>query len=259
MRHMGGLRGRMKLTFGVYLIGALALAGIAPLAGFWSKDEILASASHYNLAIYIVLSLAAFLTAFYMTRQVWLIFFGQPRSEAAQHASESAPVMTLPLVVLAALAALGGALNLPGTHFLESWLEHTIYPMPHGKFEPLVALVSTVIAVAAIALAIFLYRRETTAEPLQKLPGGLFQWLADKWRVDELYELVLLHPYRRLAAWLAEIFDTRGIDGLINAIGATTREYAIFLRELQTGYVRTYAEAVLIGVVVILAFLIFRM
>jgi NADH-quinone oxidoreductase subunit L len=259
MRNMGGLRGRMKLTFGVYVIGALALAGIVPLAGFWSKDEILASASHFNMAIYIILSLAAFLTAFYMTRQVWLIFFGQPRSEAATHASESSPVMTLPLVVLALLALAGGALNLPWWPFLATWLEHTIHPMSEGGFEPMVAMISTIVAVFAIVLAVFLYRRETSEEPLQKLPGRLFQWMADKWYVDELYELVILRPYRSLAAWLADVFDARGIDGLVNMIGTTTREYAVFLRELQTGYVRTYALAVLIGVVAIIGFLIWRL
>jgi NADH-quinone oxidoreductase subunit L len=259
MRNMGGLRGRMKLTFGVYLIGALALAGIVPLAGFWSKDEILASASHFNLLIYIILSAAAFLTAFYMTRQVWLIFFGEARSKAALHASESQPVITLPLVVLALLALTGGALNLPWWPLLATWLEHTIHPAHEGSFEPMVAIISTLVAVAAIALAIFLYRRETASEPLQKFLGRIFQWMADKWYIDELYERLILRPYRALAAWLAETFDARGIDRLANALGTTTREYAIFLREMQTGYVRTYAMAVLIGAVVILGFLIWRL
>ncbi len=103
----------MKMTFWVYLIGAIALAGMPPLAGFWSKDEILAEASSLNFTAYILLTLAAIFTAFYMTRQVLMVFFGKPRSLAAEHAQESPPVMTVPLMVLAGLSVLGGLLNLP--------------------------------------------------------------------------------------------------------------------------------------------------
>jgi NADH-quinone oxidoreductase subunit L len=103
MRNMGGIKDRMKITYWVYLIGSIALAGLPPLAGFWSKDEILASAKELNTTVYILLTLAAFLTAFYMTRQVLMVFFGRPRSPAAEHAEESPPVMTIPLMILAAL------------------------------------------------------------------------------------------------------------------------------------------------------------
>ncbi|MFZ6026365.1 MAG: NADH-quinone oxidoreductase subunit L [Chloroflexota bacterium] len=259
MRNMGGLAGRMKVTFGVYLIGALALAGVFPLAGFWSKDEILAAASHAQPVVYVLLSVAAFLTAFYMTRQVWLIFFGKARSRAAEHASESPPVMTLPLIVLALLSLAGGALNLPWTHALGTWLEHSIHNQIEGDFLLQVALLSSLIALAGIALAVFLYRGAAREDPLQKLPGHLFQWIADKWYVDEIYEWLILRPYRRFSGWLAETFDTRGVDGLVNFIGSYTREYAAFLAEIQTGYVRSYALAFLIGAVVLIGFLIWRL
>ncbi len=114
MRNMGGLRKQMPVTFWLYLIGTLALAGIFPFAGFWSKDEILLDAARNFPAIYILLTIAAFLTAFYMGRQIWMVFFGKPRHAAAEHAEESPQVMTVPLMVLAALSLLGGALNLPG-------------------------------------------------------------------------------------------------------------------------------------------------
>ncbi|MBP1701215.1 MAG: nuoL, partial [Chloroflexi bacterium] len=122
MRNMGGLRHTMKLTFWVYLIGALALAGIFPFAGFWSKDEILLDASLHNQPVFIMLLLAAFLTAFYMTRQVLLVFFGKSRSSAAQYAKESPPTMTIPLIILAFLSTVGGALNLPGLHTFGHWV-----------------------------------------------------------------------------------------------------------------------------------------
>src|SRR5690349_8924808 len=129
MRNMGGLRERMPVTFWLYMIGTLALAGIPPFAGFWSKDEILLDSSLHYLLIYVLLSIAAFFTAFYMGRQIWMVFFGQPRHEAAAHAEESPRVMTVPLMILAALSVLGGALNLPfeGFHNLGHWLEHTLH------------------------------------------------------------------------------------------------------------------------------------
>ena len=110
---MGGLWDRLPVTKWVYLIGALALAGIVPLSGFWSKDEILLDASNHNPLVYVLLSIAAFLTAFYIGRQILMVFFGQPRTEAARHALENPPIMTVPLIILAVLAALGGLLNLP--------------------------------------------------------------------------------------------------------------------------------------------------
>jgi NADH-quinone oxidoreductase subunit L len=114
MRTMGGLRHKMPVTYWTYLIGSLALAGIVPLAGFWSKDEILAHAnSNHNTAVYWILGVAAFCTAFYMTRQVKMVFFGSARHEAAEHAPESVWTMTTPLVILAILAIGGGLLNFP--------------------------------------------------------------------------------------------------------------------------------------------------
>src|SRR6185503_17652462 len=127
MRNMGGLRNRMPTTFWVYMIGTLALAGIFPFAGFWSKDEILADASSEGFTlIYVLLTIAAFFTAFYMGRQIWMVFFGEPRHAAAANAEESPGVITVPLMILAFLSVVGGALNLPGLHTLTAWLEHTI-------------------------------------------------------------------------------------------------------------------------------------
>ena len=128
MRNMGGLRKTMPVTFWLYIIGTLALAGIVPFAGFWSKDEILLDASRHYPIVYWLLTIAAFLTAFYMGRQIWMVFFGEPRHEAAAHAEESPKVMTIPLMILAVLSLVGGALNLPfeGFHNLGHWLGYTL-------------------------------------------------------------------------------------------------------------------------------------
>ncbi len=206
MRMMGGLRQHMKITFVVFTIGALALAGIAPLAGFWSKDEILAFASETNQPVYILLTLAAICTAFYMGRQIKMVFFGSPRHEAAAHAEESPPIMWAPLAVLAALSLLGGMfINLPffskaayeaahgptGAFLrLEGWLEHSIASfhlteegllhLPHVEphLHLTVAGLSLLLALLAMGLAFFVvYRKrpQTVEErdPLQSIP---FVW-----------------------------------------------------------------------------------
>ena len=212
----------MKVTFWVYMIGAVALMGIPPLAGFWSKDEILAEANHLNITAYLLLSVAAILTAFYMTRQLLMVFFGKPRSPAAEHAQESPPVMTIPLIILAALAAMGGALNLPNIHTFSLWLEHTLREnVEEGEFVIIVALLSTALALTSAFLAWLLYRSKNYEkfwsvpaakrpdDPLRGLIGPLFEALNKKWWVDELYWTVILNPYIALAKFLADVVDWR--------------------------------------------------
>jgi NADH-quinone oxidoreductase subunit L len=291
MRQMGGLRGRMPTTFAVYTVGALALAGIPPLAGFFSKDEILADAAHVNPAVYVLLTAAAFLTAFYIGRQIWMVFFGEPRSEAAAHAQESPAVMTTPLMALAALAFFGGALNLPGVHTLGHWLAHTLGELEAGEFRPEVAVISTALALLGIGLAWTLYLRRPLArgadDPLRRILGPVFAGMERRWGVDELYnhlfvqryvdlsrwlgdvvegrfwhdwfhDSVLGRGYRGFTGWLSEGFDLPVIDGAANGLARLARAASGGLRTVQTGYVRTYALSLLIGVVVVLGYLLLR-
>lgn len=222
MRNMGGLRTRMPATFWVYLIGAVTLAGLPPLAGFFSKDEILAEASMLNRSAYIMLTIAAVFTAFYMTRQMLMVFFGKARSVAAEHAQESPPVMTIPLMVLAALSVLGGMLNLPSIHTLTHWLEHTLGHVIHeGEFVILVAAISTVLALLAIGAGWRLYNPRRFEEfwaipaakrpddPLRSLIGPVFELFKNKYWVDELYWTVVLNPYIGLSRFLADVVDWR--------------------------------------------------
>jgi len=262
MRNMGGLRKRMPVTFWVYLIGALALAGIPPLAGFFSKDEILAAAQGNNLGVFVVLAIAAFFTAFYMGRQVLMIFFGKGRTSAAEHASEQPAIITVPLIILAVLSALGGALNLPGVHTLETWLEHTLGHGEPAEFVLPVALLSVGLALIGIFLAWLLYGRKPLAtpeqpDPLKKL-GALYTGSERKWYVDELYQAIIIGPLKWLAALFAGPVDQGGIDGVVNGAGSLTVGLAGLLRKLQTGYVRTYALWMVIGVAILLAVLLLR-
>jgi NADH-quinone oxidoreductase subunit L len=293
MRNMGGLRKTMPVTFWLYLIGTLALAGIFPFAGFWSKDEILADAFREGyIAVYWLLTIAAFFTAFYMGRQIWLVFFGKPRHEAAAKAEESPRIIIVPLMVLAALSVVGGALNLPNVETLTQWLEHTIEFIQPGEFVMQVALTSTTLALSAIFLSWLLYGRvplkARQPDPLKRLLGPIFTGMERKWFVDEGYWALFVDRYVDLARFTADVIDgkfwhdwfhdkvivgtynflsnialdryadQRGIDAFFNGLGEWTKNASAALRRVQNGFVRSYALAVLVGVVAILGYLLFK-
>jgi NADH-quinone oxidoreductase subunit L len=207
MRRMGGLRSRMPITFWTYTIGALALAGIPPLAGFFSKDEILNHAAASHPFVYVLLSAAALLTAFYTGRQWLTIFWGEARSPAAADAVENSGIFTAPLVALATLTLLAGALSLPGSETLAGWLGHTIGEAEAIPFQLTVAGVSVILSVSGLALAYRLYGRKTAEtiwqEPLLLRNERLFDALQHGWWLDTLYEHILIQPYKRLGARLA--------------------------------------------------------
>ncbi len=225
MRNMGGLRKTMPITFWLYMIGTLALAGIIPFAGFWSKDEILLDAAKVYPLVYWLLTIAAFFTAFYMGRQIWMVFFGEARHEAAAHAEESPNIITVPLMVLAVLSVLGGALNLPSVHTLTHWLEHTIELVEHevhvapwleitwGGLNPYVAVISTVLALLAIWFSWLIYGRNPLktgeTDPLKKSLGPIFTGMENKWFVDEIYHAIIVTPFVKLSQFLADVIDWR--------------------------------------------------
>jgi NADH-quinone oxidoreductase subunit L len=226
MRNMGGLRTKMKATFWVYLIGAMALAGIFPLAGFWSKDEILVEGNALEPGVFVLLTITAFLTAFYMGRQVFLVFYGEARSPAAEHSKESPPIITVPLFILAGLTVIAGVLNLPKLHTFTTWLEHTadiVHPSEFihpGEFVFWIALLSTALAVGAIGLAYWLYIRRYAAQqklpvaqrpddPLRSALNGIFTLLHNKYWVDELYQVMIVNPYIAVSKFLADTVDWR--------------------------------------------------
>jgi NADH-quinone oxidoreductase subunit L len=214
MRNMGGLRHRMKITYWVYLIGAIALAGVPPLAGFWSKDEILAEGKTLNAPVYWLLAIAAFLTAFYMGRQILMVFFGEPRSASAEHAEENPPIMTIPLMVLGALSLIGGLLNFPGIDSLTLWLEHTIQSVQEVPFNLVVASLSIVLALLAIGISYYFYavrykamqaipKAKRPDDPLRSVLGPIFYGMERKWFVDEFYETIIVRPYKWMAHMLS--------------------------------------------------------
>ena len=270
MRRMGALRKVMSVTAFTFIIGWLAIAGVPPFAGFWSKDEILLYAFANNRALYLVGVVTALLTAYYMTRQVIMVFFGEARwhdhaEEHGAHGDSHAPhespwTMTLPLVVLAGLSIVGGAMQLPftkGTHFLEHWLE----PVVHGAEADikktwaydnkwLLLGLAVVIAAAGIAASVAVYAKGKTRPVEPRI-------LADGWRYDAAISGVVGGPGRAAFQAVADV-DARIVDGAVNGVGIEVRALSGLLRRVQNGFVRSYAAIISIAVVAMLAWFLLR-
>ena len=275
VRNMGGLKSKIPITFWTFLIATIAIAGFPPFAGFFSKDEILASAwstpyfPGVGKFIYILGTLAAFCTAFYMYRLVYLTFYGKFRGthEQEHHLHESPATMTIPLIVLAALSILGGLLGLPhviGHNFLAEWLHPVIPELPglheihiDANVEWLVMGLSTLIAVAGWFVAMRLYRERGNAADVafeQRSPG-LARAIENKWYVDELYGAVVVRPLAGISRFFWKGVDAL-IDGLAAMLGYVVRGFGEILRFFQTGNVRNYALMFFVGVLVFIAFFV---
>ncbi len=269
MRRMGGLRRALPVTFPVFLVGALAIAGVPFLSGFFSKDAILTGAyAGGHFALYGLGLAGAVLTAFYMFRLVYLTFYGEDRSPhdgAGRHVHESPPAMTVPLVLLALLSALGGLLGLPVLlgeranlfgRFLSGAFGHAA-PHPTVSTELLLILAATASALAGIALAYVFYRREPgLPDRVARRFPAVHRLLVGKYYVDEAYDAVVVRPLVRGAETVYARFDLKVVDGALNGSAAAADLAGKGLVRLQSGLLRDYALAFLIGVIVFLGFLL---
>ena len=269
MRKMGALRKLMPITGFTFIIGWLAIAGIPPFAGFWSKDEVLLYAFANNRLLWLIGVITALLTAYYMTRQVIMVFFGEARwndhaEENGAHGDhtphESPWTMVTPLVVLAGLSIVGGAMQLPfskSTHFLEHWLEPVIH---HSEVSIsgtwaysnkwLLLVVAIIIAVAGVVASIAVYAKGKFKVIEPKI-------LADAWRYDSAVSAIVGGPGRAAFGGVAA-FDAKIVDGAVNGIGSEVRAASGLLRKVQTGLVRSYAFVIGLGAVVLLAWFLLR-
>ena len=262
MWKMGGLRKFMRITFVTMVIGWLAIGGLFPLSGFWSKDEILGSAfakGGFFFILWFIGIVTALLTAFYMTRLIILTFFGEARWDEGVHPHESPPTMTVPLIILAALSAVAGLFNTPVRlgleHFLEPSFEavEQVHP-PDGVTLWLLALASLVVVIIGIGIA---YARYGRGE-LPTEEGGYWAAALDGYGVDAFYGAVIVAPGRAIATWLAKWFDPKVIDGAVNGLGYATRSFGSTMRVLQTGWVRSYAAAVVAGALGIVLWMLWQ-
>ena len=270
LRRMGGLRKALPVTFLTFLVGCLAISGIPPFSGFFSKDEILSHAYEHNKVLWAMGLLTAFLTAFYMFRLLFLAFFGEFRGTDAQrrHLHESPATMTLPLIVLALLAAAGGLLGAPmltgGHHYLAEYLapvftySQRLLPAaftaePDHNTELLLMGLSVAAGLLGIALAYVQYvaraRRPAEDEAQRSAPESL---VYHKYYVDELYNALLTRPVMALSTGLYKFVENGVINPVVGGFGRVVNGGGQLLRAVQTGAVETYLILMVIGIVLIL-------
>ena len=275
---MGGLRSKMPVTFITFLVGWIAISGIPPFSGFFSKDEILWNvfASENGSKLLWLLGLAtAAMTAFYMTRMFYLTFMGTPRFDNTtlgahghddhNHAAptgvhESPALMTIPLVVLAILSIVGGFIGIPHMSWLEHWLEPVI--ATHGTFtagestEVALMIISTIVAAGSIFFAWRTYGNLKVAAERKRDHAKLYATLENKWYVDELYESAFIRPIYELSIKLWKGFDVGVIDRIVVGFGRVSEWSGQAARTMQTGSIQVYAFMILFGLVLTLSYLI---
>ena len=297
LRHMGGLKNELPITYRTFLVGTLAITGVPLLSGFFSKDEILwKTFSSGHTVLWLVAVVTAFLTATYMFRLLYLAFFGTRRVPAAAahdahgghgaqhdahgHLHDAPPAMAIVLVVLAVGSIAAGWIGIPhalgGGNQIEAFLEPSFHA-PAGGAEAIgqaeaaaehggagteisLMLVSTLAAFAGIGVAtIFFLRQPERADRLAAGARGLHQLLLNKYYVDEIYDAVIVQPIKRTSQRLLwRGMDAGLIDGTVNAVGLVVRGWSAVLRRLQTGSVRAYAMSLFLGVIAILGYYLWR-
>ena len=281
MRFMGGLRKFMPFTFMTFIVGWLAIAGVFPLAGFWAKDEILAKAYFsQNYGLWAVGLVAAVFTAFYMTRQVWLVFYGNERWQQSEHMAahdghtptphESSMLMLIPLFVLAGLAMVGAAVDLPFEHYhinlLDKWLEPILRTAPEITATSfgagfVLSTIALAIAIVGIVVGHAVYKNGLDADgvdPGEKRLGALGRVFDNGYYFDGTIAKVVSGPVTAVATFLSNGVDRKVIDGAVNGVGTAFRGVGGGLRKVQTGLVRNYALGIVLGAVLLLAFLTTR-
>jgi NADH-quinone oxidoreductase subunit L len=257
IRKMGGLKSKLPITHITFLIGCIAIAGVPPFSGFFSKDEILAAAYAKNPIYWFLGLIGAAMTAFYMFRLYATTFLGQFRGTEAQasHLHESPLSMTIPLIILAVLSAVGGAMGVPeilgGHHWLGQHLssiigaESTLH-LSHTT-EWILMGSSVTIAVLALLIAISKYSKQADGEP----QTALGKFLYNKWLVDELYEKAIVQPLNRFAGFLKEVVEKNIIDGFVNGTGKIVQYGARQTRLIQSGQVGYYILFMVLSIVLL--------
>ncbi|MCZ4242998.1 NADH-quinone oxidoreductase subunit L [Pedobacter punctiformis] len=264
MRHMGGLRKKLPVTFLTMMIGTIAIAGLPPFSGFFSKDEILANAYEHNKVLWAIGLFTAFLTAFYMFRMMFLTFSGKYRGthHAESHIHESPKAMTIPLIILAVLAAIGGAINIPHVFGGNAWLEHWLSPvvaqhelgLDHATEYALMG-VSVLAALAATIYAYSKYVKGAHVPVADEAPRSALAKLSyHKFYLDEVYDFLITKPLDALSKFFYRILDSKFIDGIVNGLGWGTNEASKGIRLLQSGNVGFYIFMMVFGIIALLLY-----
>jgi NADH-quinone oxidoreductase subunit L len=269
MRKMGNLKNHMPITYWTFILATLAIAGIFPFAGFFSKDEILfhSLVSGHTL-FWGIATVAAFITAFYMFRAVFMTFHGEEKFDPHHvHPHESPPLMTIPLMTLAGLSVVGGLVGFPiieGANKFKTFLAPSITPLVHevhapAWFEITMMIFSMAVAAAGIYMAYKFYiaKPELPEKVTEKIPV-VYDLVYNKYYMDEIYDATVVEPIKNGSDFLWHGVDENIIDGAVNGSATTVGWLSSHLRKLETGFVQSYALAILIGAVLVTGYLIGR-
>ncbi|MCR8645080.1 NADH-quinone oxidoreductase subunit L [Paenibacillus sp. N1-5-1-14] len=253
IREMGGLSGKMKITTITFAIGALALSGVPPFSGFWSKDTILNEAYHNNQLLFWIGIVAAFFTALYMSRVFFLVFTGKKRSNYEPH--ESPASMTLPLIVLAVLAVVAGFVMTP----FNPWLGGFLTGEHHEEAVNLVVIIlSVAVGLLGIVVGYVLYYKRPVQLPnAEKKPSALYNLLQRKYYIDEIYDWIIVTPLKGFG-WLLQLFDEYVVDGLVRLTTSSVVGLGRIGSRLQNGQVQRYGLVSLIGLIILMLALVAR-
>ena len=262
IRNMGGLKKYMSVTHITFLLACLAIAGMPPFSGFFSKDEILAAAFEKNPLLWGVGVAGAIMTAFYMFRLYAMTFLGKFRGthEQEHHLHESPKAITIPLIILAILSVIGGWIGIPevfihGGHKLEEFLAPVFaqsnaltekHPLSH-KTEYMLMGISVAAALAAL---VFAWNKFSKYQKVEKEETGFGKVLANKWYVDELYDAIIVKPVQSIAKYFNNVFEKKGIDGFVNGVGKAVNYGSRQIRLLQSGQVGIYVLMMVLGILI---------
>ncbi len=269
MRKMGGLRGKLPITFITMLMGTIAISGIPPFSGFFSKDEILAHAYTYSPTFYVIGVIGAMFTSFYMFRMLFLTFSGSFRGTQEQeyHLHESPLSITVPLIILAVLSVVGGFIGVPEALGGHHWLEHFLAPifkastekMPDihtaASTETLLMAISVGGALIALVYAYVKYIKNKHIPVTDTEQRPLLANLSyHKFYIDEFYDFIIRKPLDAMSVFFYRVIDKVGIDGLVNGIGSSAVESSKGLRLLQAGNIGFYIFMMVVGIIAILVY-----
>ena len=271
IRNMGGLWPKIKITAITFLVGTIAISGIPPFSGFFSKDEILAHVFEHNKLMWALALLGSFMTAFYMFRLFFVTFKGSFRGTKDQehHLHESPSSMTLPLIVLAVLSIIGGAIGFPEIFHFPHKLNEFLNPIYAGSkavnadfgvlgishsTEWILMGVSVLVAVIAIVFAFTIYGNGKNVPVSDESMSGIKKVIYDKYYIDELYNNIFVNPISSLSKFFANVVDNKIVDGIVNAVGSGVNAASSELRKIQVGGTGNYLLFMTIGIILILGF-----
>lgn len=268
LRKMGGLKKYLPVTYLTFFAGVLAISGIPPFAGFFSKDEILAEAFAHNKIVWFLAVIASLLTAFYMFRLFFLTFYGSERADkkAMEHIHESPKSITVPLILLGALSVVGGFIGVPqalgGSHLLSNFLDPVFFasrelvgahPLSHTtEYALMGTVVVFTLVMIGMAYSFYVSKKQVPVANETEM-GGVQRTLSNKYYVDEIYETIIVKPLYWLSGNFEKVVERLGIDKLVNTLGDSVVLSSTEARFLQNGGIGYYIFVMVISIVVILA------